>query len=91
MAWAVAATACRSSLLNGRYEARPTPGDERVLLVEISPCGYAAKCSVPWCRKCAIKTVRHLDKQCRAYRKVDVCKNHARELFFEMKVVDKEE
>jgi hypothetical protein len=59
--------------------------------VEISPCGYAAKCSVPWCRKRAIKTLRHLDKQCRPYRKVDVCKNHARELCFEMKVVDKEE
>ena len=57
--------------------------------VEVWPCGYVAKCAVPWCRQRATTILRYLDKQGRPYRQVDVCKNHARELCAGMKVIDR--
>ena len=57
--------------------------------VEVWPCGYVAKCSVPWCQQLATTILRYLDKQGRPYRQVDVCKTHARELCVGMKVIDR--
>jgi hypothetical protein len=47
--------------------------------VEVWPCGYVAKCSVPWCRQRATTILRYLDKQGRPYRQVDVCKTQRTE------------
>ena len=57
--------------------------------VEVWPCGYSSACSVPWCRRRATTVLRYLDNQGRPYRQTDVCDTHARELCFEMKVIDR--
>jgi hypothetical protein len=45
--------------------------------VEVWPCDYTAKCSVPWCRRPATTILRYLDAQGRPYRQTDVCEIHA--------------
>jgi len=57
--------------------------------VELLSCGCSAKCSVPWCSHPATTILRYLDNQGRPYRQTDVCETHARELCFEMKVIDR--
>jgi len=37
----------------------------------------------------ATTVLRYLDNQGRPYRQTDVCETHARELCFEMKVIDR--
>jgi hypothetical protein len=57
--------------------------------VEVWPCDYTAKCSVPWCRRPATTILRYLDAQGRPYRQTDVCEIRALELCVEMKVIDR--
>jgi hypothetical protein len=57
--------------------------------VELWPCSYSAKCSVPWCRSSATTILRCLDAQGRPYRQTDVCESHSRELCVGMKVIDR--
>jgi len=57
--------------------------------VEVLPCGYTAKCSVPWCGRRATTVLRYLDNHGRPYRQTDVCGIHARELCVGMKVIDR--
>jgi hypothetical protein len=58
--------------------------------VEVWPCGYSARCSVPWCRRRAATILRYLDNQGRPYRQADVCETHARELCVGVKVIDRQ-
>jgi hypothetical protein len=50
------------------------------LEVEVGPCGYVAKCSVPWCRWHATTIMRYLDNRGRPYPQNAVCETHAREV-----------
>jgi hypothetical protein len=63
--------------------------DEQAAEGRIWPCGYVAKCSVPWCRRRTTKILRYLDSGGRPYRQTDMCEPHARELCLEMKVIDR--
>jgi hypothetical protein len=57
--------------------------------VEVWPCGYGEKCSVPWCRRNATKILRYLDSRGKLYRQNVVCDTHARQLCGVMKVTDR--
>jgi hypothetical protein len=59
------------------------------LEVEVWPCGYVAKCSVPWCRRHATTIMRYLDNRGRPYRQNAVWETHARELSVDMKVINR--
>ncbi len=57
--------------------------------VEVLPCGYSVKCSVPRRQRRATTILRYLDAQGAPYRQADVCEIHARRLCVEMKVIDR--
>jgi hypothetical protein len=57
--------------------------------VELSPCGYVAKCSAPECRRRATTILRYLDNQERPDHQTDACDTHARELSAELNVIDR--
>jgi hypothetical protein len=57
-------------------------------IVELWPCGYTARCSVPECRRRPTTILRYLDNQERPDHQTDDCDTHASELCAELRVIE---
>jgi hypothetical protein len=57
--------------------------------IELLACGYAARCAAKECRRRATTILRRLDDQGRLEHHTEACDDHAAELCFGMKVVDR--
>jgi hypothetical protein len=59
------------------------------MAVEISPCGYIARCSMPECLQQATAILRYLDNQGRFHLQRDACDVHTNPLCAGLKVIER--
>ena len=59
------------------------------MAVEISPCSYIARCSIPDCPQRATAMLFYLDDQERFYCQTDACDGHMNQLCAGLRVVER--
>jgi hypothetical protein len=59
------------------------------MAVEIWPCGYIARCSMPECLQQATAILRYLDNQGRFHLQRDACDAHTNPLCCGLKMIER--